>query len=81
MLGAREEASVQKFLAKYPSLKDIAYYKTRHRNKDWFVVVYGQFPSKESAKQALSKLPNSLQQSKPWPRPMADIQAEIRRRK
>ncbi|MCG8315601.1 MAG: AAA family ATPase [Pseudomonadales bacterium] len=80
MLGAREEASVQKFLARYPSLKDIAYYQTVHRDKDWYVVVYGLFSSKEGAKSELSKLPKSLRDSKPWPRSIASVQEDIRKR-
>ncbi|MDX1694879.1 MAG: AAA family ATPase [Ketobacteraceae bacterium] len=80
MLGAREEASVQKFLAKYPSLKDIAYYRTTHRDQDWYVVVYGLFGSKESAKQALSKLPKPLRESSPWARSVASVQEEIQKR-
>ena len=80
MLGAREEASVQKHLARYPSLKEIAYHRTRHKDKDWYVVVYGQFASKEQAKIELTKLPASLQASKPWARPIANVQEEIRKR-
>ncbi|MCG8669285.1 MAG: AAA family ATPase [Pseudomonadales bacterium] len=81
MLGAREEGSVQKFIAKYPSLKDIAYYRTTHREKDWFVVVYGLYSSKEGAKNELSKLPKALQDSKPWARPISSVQQEIELRK
>ncbi len=80
MLGASEEASVQKFLARYPSLKEIAYYRTTHRNQDWYVVVYGLFSSKESAKQELTKLPKTLQASGPWARSIASVQEEIEKR-
>ena len=80
MLGASEEAAVQKFLARHPSLKEIAYYRTTHRDQDWYVVVYGLFPSKESAKQELTRLPKALQASGPWARSVASVQEEIRKR-
>lgn len=80
MLGASEEESVQKFLARYPSLKEIAYYRTTHDKRDWYVVVYGVFPSKESAKQELGRLPRQLQASGPWARTLASVQKEISQR-
>ena len=80
MLGATEEASVQKFLARYPSLKDIAYYRTTLRDRDWYVVVYGLYASKDAAKQALNDLPKGLRESGPWARSVESVQQEIRKR-
>ncbi len=79
LLGVREEKAAQQFIAKYPSLKEIVYYQTRHKNKPWFVVVYGNFPDRGKAAKAIAGLPETIRKSKPWPRPIKQIQQEIKR--
>lgn len=79
MIGARDEPAVQDFISQYPSLKQVAYYRTLYKGKDWFVVVFGQFSSKIEAKQATASLPKKLVASKPWIRPLSQVQADIRK--
>ncbi|PIE41376.1 MAG: hypothetical protein CSA49_03760 [Gammaproteobacteria bacterium] len=80
MLGAKEIATVDKFMSQYPGLKELAYYKTRRKAQDWFVVIYGQYSSKKQARQALTGLPASIQAARPWPRSIASVQNDIRKR-
>ena len=79
MIGARDEPAVQTFISKYPSLKQIAYYRTLYKEKNWYVVVYGQFSSRDEAKQATASLPKKLVASKPWIRPLSQVQGDIRK--
>ncbi|PCJ47714.1 MAG: hypothetical protein COA99_00120 [Moraxellaceae bacterium] len=79
MIGARDEPAVRLFISRYPSLKEVAYYRTLYKGKPWFVVVYGQFGSKQAAKQAVELLPKKLATSKPWTRQLAQVQRDIRK--
>ncbi len=78
MIGARDEAAVQEFISRYPSLTKVAYYKTLYKGSDWYVVIYGQFATKDDARQAVTRLPKNLIASKPWARPLASVQKGIR---
>ena len=78
MIGARDEAAVQEFISSYPSLTKVAYYKTLFKGSDWYVVIYGQFSTKNAAKLAVTRLPKNLIASKPWTRPLASVQKDIR---
>jgi len=78
MIGARDEGAVQEFISHYPSLTKVAYYKTLFKGSDWYVVIYGQFSSKNEAKLAVTRLPKNLIASKPWTRPLASVQKDIR---
>lgn len=79
MLGARDERAVQSFISKYPSLERVAYYKTLYKGKDWYVVVHGEFLTRNEARAAVAILPKALINSKPWIRPLAQIQKDIRK--
>jgi TPR repeat protein len=48
--------------------------------KLWTAVVYGEYETQEQAKSALASLGSELKNAKPWIRPLADIQKQIRQR-
>lgn len=80
LLGSRETDSVQKFLRKYSSLNGTAvYFHTRHATRDWYTVVYGVYPDKQQAQDAIKRLPPELQKASPWIRSFASIHAELDR--
>ena len=80
LLGARQSDSIQKFLRKYSDLNGKAvYFHTRHDPREWYTVVYGVYPSKEQAQQAIKRLPAELQSASPWVRSFGSIHAELDR--
>lgn len=79
LLGVRDEQAARQFIAKYPSLSDIAYYKAQYKGKDWYVVIYGQFPTKAAAAVAVKALPQTLQKSQPWTRQFSAVHQELSR--
>ena len=77
VLGSHSEANVQKFVAG-KSIADIhGYYETRHLNKPWFVVVAGNYNDRASANAAITRMPQPIQDSKPWIRSLSQIQRDI----
>jgi len=77
VIGAYDVETLRKFLVKY-SLTNIAFFKTTHRNKDWYVLLYGIYPNRREALLALEQLPATLRQStQPWARSFASVQKLI----
>ena len=44
--------------------------KTKYKGKDWFLLGYGHFKTREMAKQALKKAPPTIKKFNPWVRPI-----------
>lgn len=78
LLGSRSEKSVRRFIRqhKLPAGKT-AYYRGRYKGGDWYVVVYGVYPSRADASQHIRELPESIRKASPWPRPIQSIQKAI----
>ena len=81
LLGSHSEANVRRFIESRDGTdRDaIRYFESRYQDKPWFVVVYGDYVSREEARDALGELPADIQELQPWARNLADIQADIRR--
>ncbi|MEE2729653.1 MAG: SPOR domain-containing protein [Pseudomonadota bacterium] len=78
LLGAKERATVDKFLAAYPSVQKLTYYKTQRNGAPWYVVVQASYPSYDAAKSAVGKLPQNLQKQGPWIRKIEAIQKDLK---
>jgi len=80
LLGAYETNRLDKFSALY-SLSQLAVFKTRYQNRDWYVLITGIYPNREQAQKALDSLPQQLkQETQPWIRKVATIQDQIKKR-
>ncbi len=79
LLGASNEANVRKFISENLLENKCKYYRTTRAGKDWYVIVYGDYPSRHSAMEAIANLPPSLKKIRlnPWVRSKSDIQANI----
>lgn len=58
---------------------ELAVAKALRDGKPWYVLVYGSFSSKESARDTISRLPATLKQSGPWVRSFNSLQDELSR--
>ncbi len=56
----------------------VAIYRILRKNKDWYVMIYGSYPNKDSMRAAVAKLPASLRKNAPWLRSFSAVQAELR---
>jgi len=79
ILGTHNQLTVKRFINKYSLTNDVAMFKTTHRGRDWYVLVYGIYESRAQATSALEKLPSALQQNtRPWVRSISSIQNLIK---
>jgi septal ring-binding cell division protein DamX len=70
---------VQTFIQQNNGAEDLFFFETRYQDRPWFVVVYGNYPNRSAARQAIEQLPQPLKDLQPWARSLADIQSDIRR--
>ncbi len=71
LLGTHQENTLPNYLKKFALTNDAATFKTKRDNKDWFTLVYGQYPTKSAAQTAAKQLPKGV--TKPWVRSFASI--------
>lgn len=75
--GERLE-TLQKFIKRHQLKRHLAFYQSQRKNKPWYALVYGEYPSKQAAIDARSQLPKKLHRIKPWVRNFADIQQSLK---
>jgi septal ring-binding cell division protein DamX/type II secretory pathway predicted ATPase ExeA len=78
LLGAESPSTIDKFVASAGRGQRLLTYHTRLRGKPWMIVLTGPYPSKEAALAAVAKMPEALRKQQPWPRSVANVQADIR---
>jgi DamX protein len=78
LIGVSSEAAVSQFINKYQLNEQAYYYNTKLRNKNWYVVVFGDYTTRQEAQNALNTLPVPVRDLQPWSRTMADVQVSIR---
>ena len=76
LLGVSREASARAFVKRHGLGGQAHVFRARRKGRDWFVVIYGNYPSKAEAQAALKRLPAAVRKGGPWPRRFREIQAE-----
>ncbi|MEJ2687282.1 MAG: AAA family ATPase [Gammaproteobacteria bacterium] len=81
LLGARDEASVRRFIRVHHLGKRAMYYTGEFKGAPWYVLLYGVYPDIQTAHKALAGLPASVRKGGPWARRLASVQKDIRERR
>lgn len=76
-LSSVSQAESLFLLAKKQKLLNYLIYETKRYNRQWFVLVYGEYAGITQAKQALQQLLVALQKNSPWIRSIAHAQSEL----
>jgi DamX protein len=79
VLGVRNEESLLNFVKVHKLLlnQNVAYYKTVYKGKQWYPLLYGVYPTKSEAADAVKELPDKVQKSIPWIRKMSAVHKEV----
>ena len=56
---------------------ELAYYKGQYQGRDWYMLLYGDFPTKAQALSAVSELPQEIKVFKPWIRRLSWVHREL----
>jgi len=78
LFGSYDKASALSFIHKHRKLKEFALLRTRHKRRDWYVVVHGPYSDKQQALRAIRGLPASVRRLQPWARPVAPLLESVR---
>lgn len=76
-LGSAASAEGLYEQARRHKLSNYLVYETVRNNRQWYVLVYGEYPSIRSAKHAIQNLPSAFQRDKPWVRSIQHVQSEL----
>ena len=75
LIGTHSRPAMEAFIERHDLGSQAAWFKTSHRDKDWFVVVYGIYADRKLALTELNALPAGLRRAQPWPRRVATVLA------
>jgi len=78
LLGARDPETLLKFAQRNNLSSEAAWYKTWLSSKPYYVIVYGNYASRDLARAAIADLPQALRSLKPWVKSMASVQKAIK---
>jgi DamX protein len=76
IMGSDDAARVRSFAAR--SRASLRLYRKLHNGREWYALVYGDYPDRASAERAVAALPRELSGMRPWVRRLDAIQGEIR---
>lgn len=79
LIGSHQESTVLKLIETHRLGKQASYFRTRYKDDDWYVLLYGIYPSRDAALAAIRKLPQPLQAQKPWARTLKSVHQDIRK--
>ncbi len=77
LLGSSSENKVKQFILEHKINADAYYFKCKREGQPWFVVIFGNFPNRTTASNAVNSLPPSLKKLQPWAREFSSIQSSI----
>ncbi len=79
LLGTHNIGAVQDFIREQGSIDAFGYFKSKHNDKDWYVVVYGSYRNRSEAIAAAESLPKDIRDLNPWARSARGIQDDIKK--
>lgn len=79
LLGTRSEQSAKQFVQQHSHSGSMFYLPLSLKGDPWYVVVMGDYSSRDAAILARNALPAVLQRQKPWLRSVEGVQAEIQK--
>ncbi|HHJ17028.1 MAG TPA: NACHT domain-containing protein [Gammaproteobacteria bacterium] len=79
LLGSRHVESIADYIRQHRlDPQQAAFYRGLYKGSEWYVLLYGSYPSRQAALDARAGLPARVRKAKPWPRSMKSVHAAIR---
>lgn len=75
IMGSRQRSSLALVQKAHKIGSQSAIIRTDLKGKDWYILVYKSYPTKQQARNAANILPRSLRLTEPWPRRFGDIKS------
>jgi DamX protein len=79
LLGSRNAESITRYIQQQQlDIQQSAIYKGMYKGAEWYVLLYGIYPSLQAATEARDTLPAAVRSDKPWPRTLKTVHSAIR---
>ena len=78
LLATRDEDLMRAYLNKHQLTGQAAYFAFQRDGKQWYAAVYGAYPGKSQAQNAVATLPSGVGKNPPWIRQFGGIQKLIK---
>ncbi len=72
LIGFRTEASIAPFAREHGIVGEARWIRTQGKGRDWYLVLFGDYASRQDAQEAVASLPSDLQGLSPLVRPLPD---------
>ena len=73
LVAGNLEQTALNVISRYSQLGDLVYTRGERQGQPWFMVFYGEFPTREAANAAAAGLPEELASRSPWVRPVDNL--------
>ena len=79
LMSASAESTIEKLIKRHSKMGDgfAGYTSYTKSGKPRYMLVYGPYPNRKAAAEAVSRLPSELKSLKPWPRSIAGIVKDL----
>ncbi len=77
LVGARDEAAVFQFIARYKVSKPYAIFQRALNGQSWYSLVAGSYPDRDAAVAARAALPFGLERKGVWPRTFGSVHESL----
>ena len=78
MVATKEVAQLKKLIEKEQLSRDYAYFSKSVKDSIYYVLVVGNFKTRQEAIEAVSKLPENLRKNNPWPVKLDSVQQHLK---
>ena len=80
VMAVSDEGALVDYIGRHALGDDVSYFESRRGATPWYSLLYGLYEDRATALAALDALPQHLRKAGAWPRSLASIQEEIRKR-
>ncbi len=77
LFGAHDRAAVLTYLQDSTDRSQLSWFVTTFKGRPWYVVCYGLYPDRSSARSQAQRLAPEYRRYSPWARSIGDIQAQL----
>ncbi|MDH5408461.1 MAG: SPOR domain-containing protein [Gammaproteobacteria bacterium] len=77
LLGSHSLQAIHTFINQHELKDKTRIIKTKHKGKDWFILLSGSYPSQAKANSAMKELAQTGNKNKPWVRRFAVLQKQL----
>ncbi|WP_439134794.1 AAA family ATPase [Pseudomaricurvus sp.] len=78
VMAASSEPAVKAYIKRQKNEQALRLFTSSRSGKPWYVVVAGDYPTVDAARQGVASLPDEQRKAGPWPRRVGDVQSNIK---